>query len=96
MITVASEIMAVLCLAHDLMDLKKRMGDIIVAYDLDGNPVHARQLGVRRAMAILMKDAIKPNIVGTTENTHTAYWSTVVLLPISRTAATPSWRRNWP
>ncbi|MCH4179650.1 MAG: formate--tetrahydrofolate ligase [Megasphaera sp.] len=69
MITVASEIMAVLCLAHDLMDLKKRMGDIIVAYDLDGNPVHARQLGVEGAMAILMKDAIKPNIVQTTENT---------------------------
>ncbi|KMO85301.1 formate--tetrahydrofolate ligase [Megasphaera cerevisiae DSM 20462] len=69
MITVASEIMAILCLAHDLMDLKKRMGDIVVAYDLDGNPVRTRQLGVEGAMAILMKDAIKPNLVQTTENT---------------------------
>ena len=69
MITVASEIMAVLCLASDLMDLKKRMGDIIVAYDLDGQPVTARQLNVDGAMAILMKDAIKPNLVQTTENT---------------------------
>ena len=65
MITVASEIMAALCLASDLMDLKKRMGDITVAYDLDGNLVTARQLGVEGAMAILMKDAIKPNLVQT-------------------------------
>lgn len=69
MITVASEIMAALCLARDLMDLKKRMGDITVAYDLDGNLVKARQLGVEGAMAILMKDAIKPNLVQTIEHT---------------------------
>lgn len=69
MITVASEIMAALCLAGDLMDLKKRMGDITVAYDLDGNLVTARQLGVEGAMAILMKDAIKPNLVQTIEHT---------------------------
>lgn len=69
MITVASEIMAALCLANDLMDLKKRMGDITVAYDLDGNLVKARQLGVEGAMAILMKDAIKPNLVQTIEHT---------------------------
>lgn len=69
MITVASEIMAALCLAHDLMDLKKRMGDITVAYDLDGNLITARQLGVEGAMAILMKDAIKPNLVQTIEHT---------------------------
>ena len=69
MITVASEIMAALCLASDLMDLKKRMGDITVAYDLDGNLVKARQLGVAGAMAILMKDAIKPNLVQTIEHT---------------------------
>ncbi|MCQ5209850.1 MAG: formate--tetrahydrofolate ligase [Megasphaera massiliensis] len=69
MITVASEIMAALCLARDLMDLKKRMGDITVAYDLDGNLVTARQLGVEGAMAILMKDAIKPNLVQTIEHT---------------------------
>ena len=69
MITVASEIMAALCLASDLMDLKKRMGDITVAYDLDGNLVTARQLGVEGAVAILMKDAIKPNLVQTIEHT---------------------------
>lgn len=69
MITVASEIMAALCLASDLMDLKKRMGDITVAYDLDGNLFTARQLGVEGAMAILMKDAIKPNLVQTIEHT---------------------------
>ena len=69
MITVASEIMAALCLASDLMDLKERMGDITVAYDLDGNLVTARQLGVEGAMAILMKDAIKPNLVQTIEHT---------------------------
>lgn len=69
MITVASEIMAALCLASDLMDLKKRMGDITVAYDLDGNLVTVRQLGVEGAMAILMKDAIKPNLVQTIEHT---------------------------
>lgn len=69
MITVASEIMAALCLASDLMDLKKRMGDITVAYDLDGNLVKARQLGVEGAVAILMKDAIKPNLVQTIEHT---------------------------
>ena len=69
MLTVASEILAALCLARDLMDLKKRMGDITVAYDLDGNLVTARQLGVEGAMAILMKDAIKPNLVQTIEHT---------------------------
>lgn len=69
MITVASEIMAVLCLASDLMDLKKRMAQISVAYDWDGNLVTAGQLGVAGAMAILMKDAIKPNIVQTIEHT---------------------------
>ena len=69
MITVASEIMAILCLASDLNDLKERMGEIVVAYDLDGNPVYAKQLEVEGAMALLMKDAIKPNLVQTLENT---------------------------
>ena len=68
-ITVASEIMAILCLAHDLDDLKERMGNILIAYDLDGNPVYAKQLEVQGAMALLMKDAIKPNLVQTLENT---------------------------
>jgi formate--tetrahydrofolate ligase len=69
MITVASEIMAILCLSKDLMDLKKRMGNILVAYNLDGQPVFCKDLKVQGAMALLMKDAIKPNLVQTLENT---------------------------
>jgi formate--tetrahydrofolate ligase len=69
MITVASEIMAILCLSNNLMDLKERMGKILVAYDLDGNPVYCKDLNVQGAMALLMKDAIKPNLVQTLENT---------------------------
>ena len=67
-ITVASEIMAILCLASDLDDLKRRIGNILVAYDLDGNPVFARQLGVQGAATALLKDALKPNLVQTLEN----------------------------
>jgi len=69
MITVASEIMAILCLANSLSDLKERMGNILIAYDLDGNPVYAKQLDIQGAMTLLMKDAIKPNLVQTLENT---------------------------
>ncbi len=69
MITVASEIMAILCLASDLEDLKKRFGDILVAYSYDGKPIHARDLKAEGAMAALMKDAIKPNLVQTLEGT---------------------------
>lgn len=69
MITVASEIMAILCLATDLNDLKERMGNILIAYDLGGNPVYAKQLEIQGAMALLMKEAIKPNLVQTLENT---------------------------
>lgn len=69
MITVASEIMAILCLATSLSDLKERMGNILIAYDLDGNPVYAKQLEIEGAMALLMKDAVKPNLVQTLENT---------------------------
>ena len=69
MITVASEIMAILCLADDLMDLKRRIGDIIVAYNLDGEPVYARELKAEGPCAMLMKDAILPNLVQTLENT---------------------------
>lgn len=68
-ITVASEIMAILCLASDIHDLKKRLGDILVAYTVDNRPVFARDLGVNGAMAALMKDALKPNLVQTLENT---------------------------
>ena len=69
MITVASEIMAILCLASDLKDLKERFGNILVAYTYDGKPVYARDLQANGAMAALMKDAIKPNLVQTLENT---------------------------
>lgn len=69
MITVASEIMAILCLAKDLTDLKERMGNILVAYNLDGEAVYAKDLNVQGAMTLLMKDAIKPNLVQTLENT---------------------------
>lgn len=68
-ITVASEIMAILCLSKDLMDLKERFGRILVAYDLDGNPIYCKDLKVQGAMAMLMKDAIKPNLVQTLDNT---------------------------
>ena len=68
-ITVASEVMAILCLASDLADLKERLGKILVAYDLDGNPVYARDLGANGAMTALLKDALKPNLVQTLEHT---------------------------
>lgn len=67
-ITVASEIMAILCLASDIADLKKRLGNILVAYDLSGKPVFAEQLGACGAMTALLKDALKPNLVQTLEN----------------------------
>ncbi|HMM22892.1 MAG TPA: formate--tetrahydrofolate ligase [Selenomonadales bacterium] len=69
MITVASEIMAILCLSNGLMDLKERIGRILIAYNLDGEPIFARDLGVQGSMALLLKDAIKPNLVQTLENT---------------------------
>lgn len=69
MITVASEVMAALCLATDLMDLKARLGRMIVAYSYDGKPITAGDLKVNGAMTLLMKDAIKPNLVQTLENT---------------------------
>ncbi len=69
MITVASEIMAILCLADNLADLKKRFGDILVAYTYAGEPVYARDLKAEGAMTALMRDAIKPNLVQTLEGT---------------------------
>ena len=69
MITVASEVMAILCLSEDLADLKRRLGDILVAYTYDNKPVFCRDLQVNGAMAALLKDAIKPNLVQTLENT---------------------------
>ena len=67
-ITVASEVMASLCLANDLMDLKKRFGQMLVAYTFDGKPVYARDLKCEGALAMVMKDAILPNVVQTLEH----------------------------
>lgn len=69
MITVASEIMAVLCLSESLTDLKERLGKMIVAYNLDGDPVTVANLEIEGAVAMLLKDALKPNLVQTLENT---------------------------
>lgn len=69
MITVASEVMAILCLAKDLMDLRRRLGNILVAYTRSGAPVYARDLQAEGAMTALLKDAIQPNLVQTVENT---------------------------
>ena len=68
-ITVASELMAVLCLATDLSDLKKRIGQIVIGYNFDREPVTVDQLGVTDAITLLLKDAIKPNLVQTLEHT---------------------------
>ena len=68
-ITVASEVMAILCLASDIKDLKERLGRILVAYNLDGEPVYARDLNAQGSMAALLKDAIMPNLVQTIEGT---------------------------
>lgn len=68
-ITVASEVMAILCLASDIFDLKKRLGNILVAYTYDGKPVYCKDIKANGAMTVLLKDAIKPNLVQTLENT---------------------------
>ncbi len=69
MITVASEIMAILCLSSDLADLKKRLGNIIIGYNYEGLPVKASDLNAQGAMTVLLKDALKPNLIQTLENT---------------------------
>ncbi|MBN9653021.1 formate--tetrahydrofolate ligase [Halobacillus sp. GSS1] len=68
-ITVASEIMAILCLAKDLTDMKRRIAEIVIGYTYDKKPVQVKQLGVQGALTLLLKDAIKPNLVQTLENT---------------------------
>ncbi len=68
-ITVASEVMAILCLASDITDLKERLGKILVAYTYGGEPVYAKDIGANGAMAALLKDAINPNLVQTLEGT---------------------------
>lgn len=68
-ITVASEVMAILCLAKDTVDLKERLGNILIAYDYEGNPVYAKDIMAEGAMAALLRDAINPNLVQTIEGT---------------------------
>lgn len=68
-ITVATEVMAILCLSEDLFDLKKRLGNILVAYTYSGEPIYCRDIKANGAMTVLLKDAIKPNLVQTLENT---------------------------
>lgn len=68
-ITVASEIMAIFCLSKDIQDFKEKVGNILVAYNLDGDPVYVKDLEVEGAVALLMKDAMAPNLVQTLENT---------------------------
>ena len=68
-ITVASEIMAIVCLAENIEDLKTRLGNILVGYNKEGEPIYAKRLNVQGAMTVLLKDAIKPNLVQTLEHT---------------------------
>jgi len=68
-ITVASEVMAILCLSTDIVDLKRRLGNIIIGYNKEGKPVYARDLKAHGSMAVLLKDALKPNLVQTLEHT---------------------------
>ena len=86
-ITVASEIMAILCLANDMDDLKARLGKIIVAYNFAGEPVTAADLQAVGSMAALLKDALKPNMIQTLEHTP-VLWYTVDHLPILHMAVT--------
>ncbi len=68
-ITVASEVMAILCLASDIFDLRERLGNILVAYTYDGEPVYCKDIKANGSMTVLLKDAIKPNLIQTLENT---------------------------
>ena len=68
-ITVASEIMAIVCLSENIKDLKERLGNIIVGYNKEGQPIYSKQLNAQGAMAVLLKDAVKPNLVQTLEHT---------------------------
>ncbi len=91
-ITVASEVMAILCLATDLEDLERRLGAIIIGYRRDKTPVFARDLKADGAMAVLLKEAMQPNLVQTLENNPRSCMA--VLSPISPMAAIRSWRRR--
>ena len=91
-ITVASEVMAVFCLSSSLMDLKKRLGEIIVGYTYEGKAVNAKDLKAEGAMTAILKDALKPNLVQTLEGTPAFIHGG----PFANIAATPCLRRRWP
>ena len=91
-ITVASEVMAILCLATSIADLKQRLGEIVVAYTYEGKPVMASDLKAQGAMAALLKDALKPNLVQTLEHTLLYMVGPLRTLPMD---ATLSWQRAW-
>lgn len=93
-ITVASEIMAILCLADDMDDLKARLAKIVVAYNYQGEPVTAADLKAVGAMAALLKDALKPNLIQTLEHTPAIVHGGP--LPISHTAVTLSVQQRQP
>jgi len=90
-ITVASEVMAILCLASDLADLQARLGRIVIGQTFERRPVTARDLGAEGAMTVLLRDALQPNLVQTLENNPAFVHGGPS--PISRMAATRSWRR---
>ena len=92
-ITVASEIMAILCLADDIHDLRRRLGRIIVAYNFNGDPVTAEDLKATGAMTALLKDAIKPNLIQTWSTRR--HWYMAGHLPILPMDATASGQRRW-
>lgn len=92
-ITAASEIMAILCLSESFMDLKERLGNIFIGYTYDKRPLYARDLKAHGAMAALLKDAIKPNLVQTIEGNPASFME--VRLPILLRERIPYWQRRW-
>lgn len=92
-ITPASELMAILCLAADEADLRRRIENILLGYRYDGSPFTVKDLGVAGGIVVLLKDALEPNLVQTTENTPAFVHGGP--LPTSPTAATPLWPRKW-
>ena len=93
-ITVASEIMAILCLAKDMEDLKERISRVVIGYTYEGKPVTARELNAQGALAALLKDALKPNLVQTLE--HTPAFIHGGPLPILPTVVIALWLPEWP
>lgn len=92
-ITPASEIMAILCLAKDEKDLRRRIENILLGFTYDNKPFTVKDLGVAGAITVLLKDALSPNLVQTTE--HTAAFVHGDRLPISLTVATLFWQPRW-